>query len=241
MPEPQHIAPSFAREAAQHMQDDNIQRALELCMRGTKEYPRYATGYFILGRCYEALNRTVDALVEYNNALAILPDSATLLSFVQRAEETRQREFEKYAEEQKKRGGNAAPPLTLEEFLGEERVKIVALPTQPASHKQSEETALEHLAKKLKNVQRIKPNPDIEPSHVHTDDDGARVAFATATMADILVSKGQYAEAMKIFKELLTKNPDDEARLKGRIAEMEGLLANKRDKQGGTETTKASS
>ncbi|MEK7670595.1 MAG: tetratricopeptide repeat protein, partial [Bacteroidota bacterium] len=98
-----NISPSFARDAAEHLRDGNIQHAADLCLLGTKAFPNYSTGHFILGKCHEAFGRTADALAAYRQALSKLPDNPTLQTLVKNAEETQQKEFQKFVEEQEKR------------------------------------------------------------------------------------------------------------------------------------------
>jgi len=42
----------FARLADKYLQSDRVDEAIELCELGIKKHPTYATGHFILGKCY---------------------------------------------------------------------------------------------------------------------------------------------------------------------------------------------
>ncbi|MEO8167152.1 MAG: tetratricopeptide repeat protein, partial [bacterium] len=138
------VDPSFARAAAQHLLDGDIHNAVDLCTRGIAAFPQYATGYFVLGKCYESLGRTVESLVEYRRALQLLPDNPEVQSLVRHAEEKEQREFQKFAREQEKKLEGRKETVPVEEFLAKQ--------TPP------EESAIEYLAKRLKDVKRMQPN-----------------------------------------------------------------------------------
>ena len=46
--------PLFARLADLYLHRGMVHRALALCEEGCERFPSYATGYMILGKCYEA-------------------------------------------------------------------------------------------------------------------------------------------------------------------------------------------
>lgn len=80
------ISPSFAREALEHLQGGNPQAAVDLCLEGTAKFPWYATGKLMLGRSYEALGKSAEALLAYRDALALLPEETRLLDYLREAE-----------------------------------------------------------------------------------------------------------------------------------------------------------
>ena len=47
-------SPLFARLAEEYLRKGRPMRAQALCEEGCERFPRYATGFFVLGRCYEA-------------------------------------------------------------------------------------------------------------------------------------------------------------------------------------------
>ena len=69
---------SFAQLALLYLGQRKVQEAIDLCVRGLKAHPRYATGHLVLGKCYEEAGRNIEALLEYRKALRALPDSLLL-------------------------------------------------------------------------------------------------------------------------------------------------------------------
>lgn len=205
------IEPSFAREAARHLLDGDIQRAIELCTRGIAAFPHYATGYFVLGKCYEALGRTVESLVEYRRALNMLPDNPEVQLLVKHAEEKEQKEFQKFAKEQEKKLEGKKETVPVEEFLAKK-------PT-------SEESAIEYLAKRLQDVKRMQPNTSstFEPDRMQP---GSEQRFITVTMAEIYASQGVFNESIKAYQEILKQHPEEKERFEKRIRELEELRSN---------------
>ncbi len=210
------VDPSFARVAAQHLLDGDIHRAVDLCTRGIAAFPRYATGYFVLGKCYESLGRTVESLVEYRRALSILPDNSEVQLLVKHAEEKEQKEFQKFAKEQEKKLDGKKETVPVEQFLAK----------QPAA----EESAIEYLAKRLQDVKRMKPETSSasEPDAVEP---GNELRFVTVTMAEIYASQGAYREGIKAYREILDQRPEEKERYEKRIRELEELQTNQREKK----------
>ncbi len=89
---------AFARLAGLYLRQGNLEDALRLCVDGVRRFPRYGTGHLVLGKCYEALGRNVEAMLEYRKALRATPDNATIrqiLAAVEKKEEEAFRLFEK--------------------------------------------------------------------------------------------------------------------------------------------------
>ncbi len=205
------VDPSFARAAAQHLLDGDIHRAIDLCTRGIAAFPHYATGYFVLGKCYESLGRTVESLVEYRRALEILPDNPEVQLLVKHAEEKEQKEFQKFAKEQEKKLEGKKETVPVEKLLEK----------KPAA----EESAIEYLAKRLQDVKRMQPNMSSgsEPEPLQS---GTEQRFVTVTMAEIYASQGAYTESIKAYQEILKQRPEEKERCEKRIRELEELKAN---------------
>jgi len=223
--EPPAIKPSFAREAAEYARDGDIERAAELCARGTAAFPRYATGYFILGKCYETLGRTAESLVEYKRALNILPDNLEIQQLVRQAEEREQKQIKRLAKEQEKK-------------LEENRTTLI---NDVPAQNPGDQTEIEDLTKRLQNVTRLRPNP-APNSNMNSELTEKHQGFVTETMAEIYASQGTYAESIRAYLEILKRHPEKKERFEKRILELEQLRTNqhKEKKFEGPNNTKAS-
>ncbi len=61
----------FARLADTLLQEGNAKRAIEVCRKGLKYRPSYATGHLVLGKCYLALERVEEARQEFHKVLRL--------------------------------------------------------------------------------------------------------------------------------------------------------------------------
>jgi tetratricopeptide (TPR) repeat protein len=208
------ITPSFARDASAHLDNRNVQLALDLCLRGTKQFPSYATGHLVLGKCYVELGRTSEALAEFRLALGILPDNPEVRSLVKKAQEKEQKEFMAQVAEQEKRY--------------EVTAEVIEIPRQPEPPPKKEETAVDYLEKVARDLQsknRIKPNPPSAQEPQASKSEGSNVQFVTPTLAEIYARQGEYDEAINAYRELQTLHPGEKESFATRIVQLEELRA----------------
>ena len=67
--------PLFARLADEHLRRGRVLRAQALCEEGCERFPRYPTGFFVLGRCYEERGMWQQARSALDRGLQLEPDN----------------------------------------------------------------------------------------------------------------------------------------------------------------------
>jgi tetratricopeptide (TPR) repeat protein len=205
------ISARFARTAAEFLREGDMQRAIELCVEGSRTYPDYAMGHVMLGRCYEAFGRIQEALAEYRRALGTLPDNPTVIALVKRAEEKEQAEFQRFVAEQEKRfkeTPKSGPP--------EPSVEDAPAPTT--------DPTIEHLMKELERRRREKHRAVSTGTEAPPPPVDRNAAIVTPTTAEIFASQQLYDDALKIYRELAGVSP---GKYDARIRELERLAAEK--------------
>jgi tetratricopeptide (TPR) repeat protein len=63
----------FASKASRLMKDKKTKQALNLCEAGVRKFPFYASGHFVLGLCYEEVDKKEDAKHEFERTLVYDP------------------------------------------------------------------------------------------------------------------------------------------------------------------------
>jgi tetratricopeptide (TPR) repeat protein len=237
VPDTTNISPAFAREASQLLHEGYIQRATELCIAGTARFPTYATGFLILGKCYDIVGSAAESLAAYRRAHALLPDHPTLQDLVRQAEAKAQRAPAKIIEHEPVEATRIAPTPAqaparehdAQAHVAQPRENVLPavepvppLPSPPQESVQQTESTLDYLTRRLQNVKRIKPNPALQVETVRVETEHG-VKFVTPTMAEIFVTQGEYREAINAYKELIKQHPSEE-HYKRRVAEIEQLL-----------------
>jgi tetratricopeptide (TPR) repeat protein len=198
-------SPWFARNAEERLAAGDAAEAARICTEGLVRYPWYATGMLILGRCYEALGRTADAVVEFRKGLRIHPDGGVLRDALVRMEKREREEFNVFAEQQIEMLHGTARTLTFEQYISgksSEGESTVDFLRQQAARKEEEDNGARTVA---------------EPTST------ARIV--TETLAEIYASQGEYREAIGAYMVLLERRPNESVRFRKRIEELEILAA----------------
>jgi tetratricopeptide (TPR) repeat protein len=159
----------------------------------------------ILGRCYEALGRTADAVVEFRKGLRIHPDAGVLRDALARMEKREREEFDVFAEQQVEMMHGTAGTLTFEQYISgksSEGESTVDFLRQQATRKEEEDSQAPPVAESLP---------------------AARIV--TETLAEIYASQGEYREAISAYAVLLERRPGESVRFRKRIEELEVLAA----------------
>lgn len=78
------ISPRFVVQATALLAAGNIDSAVEACRAGIARYPWYATGYWVLGKCYEAQGNLAAAGEQYGEVAARLPGVPSVTNAVAR-------------------------------------------------------------------------------------------------------------------------------------------------------------
>lgn len=196
-------SPFFARVASAYLKQGKTMQALELCVQGLKMFPNYATGHLVLGQCYEALGRTIEAMLEYRRALKALPDNMMLQKLMRDIEEREKEAFKAFAEERARKLAERKDSLSVEEYLSEE-------PTE-------KESTVEFLLKRLQVARQAAPGSEQGPSTTAT------TTIVTPTLAEIYASQGEYEAAIDAYRKLAVQRPQEVERYEKRIAQLEQL------------------
>ncbi len=203
--------PWFARVAAGLLESHDVEGALRVCLAGTRMFPRYATGRLMLGKCFDALGRHVEAMLEYRRVNEVFPDNAVVTRLLHDAEEHERKGYAEFAEQRITQLHGRKNRLTFEEYVG--------TPSDPARY-----TSVERIIKQLEDApRRIQPPPAGEepPAPAVAEESSGR--FVTATLAEIYASQGEYHEAIEAYKKLAERRPGSAERYQKRLVELEEL------------------
>jgi len=188
----------FVQLADAYRQAGQMDDALEVALRGTWMHPGYAPGHVAVGRIY--LQRQV----------------------LGKAAESFQRAIE-------------ADPANCDAYKGMARLKREQGDLDAAASIVKKALQLFPEDNMLKQMQASLPavgNPDVisektvtAPSGQAASISGSRAMkpITTATIAEIYMEQGLYAQALQVYRELLVSTPDDVV-LKKKIADLEKLL-----------------
>ena len=192
------VDPDFARAASSLLASGDVQGALTLAQSGTETYPRYATGFYVLGRSLEASGNLLEAAVALRSACRLAPDASVLRDALARIESAQDPAYQE----------SAAPK-----------------PPEPVAETPRADD-LEKIAKELTEAPRgfpVEAAAVPEPPPVEEHDDPSAL-LASATLAEIYVKQGQLTEAVRTYRVLIDRDADGTAKYGERLEELENQL-----------------
>ena len=203
-------SPSFARLASYYLREGQHQKAVDICLEGLKHHPQYATAHLVLGKCYEAMGRVVEAMLEYRKALKAMPDSPEVQTLLKNVEQREQESFRAFSEERARKLKERREAVTFENYAAEGTT-------------QKESTA-EFLLRRLQDVKKTAPRTD--PDSLAGEEPQPQITpskIVTATLAEIYATQGEYKEAIEAYRKLVSQRPVETERYEKRIAQLEEL------------------
>jgi tetratricopeptide (TPR) repeat protein len=198
-----------------------LEEALEICARGVGAHPRYASGYVVQGKCLYDSGRVADALAAFERVLILDPKNLVALKYLgilyaERGESARASEYFEHI-------------LALDPDNREIRSRIedveLALPHVPHASVRAEADgdARTDVVDAVENdtsvdeIEEVAVLPDMEDDAFEGepitlgDERGMSDEIATMTLADIYASQGYTSRALKIYREVQKRQPDNAA------------------------------
>ena len=208
----------FARLADELLQQGDVGRATEVCKKGLKYRPSYATGHVVLGGCYLASNRVEEARQEFHKVLHLDANHLSALWHLGRIEkglgwtEASTAHFEQALEldpfnselELEVRGSGGQRFTEVEEEHEEDLDGIVSEASAGTSSLDAEpdpDAPIENLVREITQIENSGSTSqnvlEIEP-------------IITPTLAEIYAAQGLIRQAVDIFEQLCRRDPDNE-------------------------------
>ena len=206
--------PGFARIAAELLEAGDQAYAFKLCQEGTRRFPGYATGYLVLGKCYQAAGRRIEAILEYRRVHMMYPDNLWIQDLLAQAESAEEAEFRTYVENHPRsrlpRGqGTPVDSLSVDGPLGRSQKEA------------AEEDSVEFLMRRLDDVRRGSSEEDQPPPDDADRASGTGSQIVTPTLAEIYAAQGEFEEAARLYRTLIMQRPMDREKYEARIRELE--------------------
>lgn len=202
------VEPVFARQASTKLAAGDREGALALAQSGVELYPWYPTGLLVLSRCYEAAGHQLDALLAMRKVEAILPDAPLVMHALARLELSQAQSYEQ--------------SMTAEE---------------PAHHEQPEEPkavpepppetgpGIEELAQRLQTAGPIKPElPLPDKAEEAQAGNAPPPSIISPTVAEIFMQQGEYGEALRTYRKIVSQHPEEYAKYSARMEEIEAMI-----------------
>jgi tetratricopeptide (TPR) repeat protein len=204
-------SPWFARVASECLARGDAAKALALCTGGRREFPRYVTGQLVQARCYHALGRRAETILEYEQVLAVFPSNAVVRHLLDAAHVEEDLEFEAFAARRRPQLLRERDSVSLEEYEGAPGVPV-------------KESGVDFLLKQLQEVKKGARTGGTEEEKIAPREVGEGSGrIVTATLAEIYASQKEYREAIRAYRRLMEQRPAEAERFAQRVRELEDL------------------
>jgi tetratricopeptide (TPR) repeat protein len=213
--------PAFARIAAELLEKGDQARAIKICQEGMRRFPGYATGSLILGKCYQAAGRRIEAILEFRRVHTVFPDNRWVLELLAQVEREEEAEFRTYE-------ANHPPPLISYSPGGPDGVVSGGDVPEGAQPEQSgggpeQENSVQFLMRRLDDVRRTAPEVGQQSQGEDIPPNAGAAQIVTPTLAEIFAGQGEYEEAARLYRTLIAQRPGDRDRYAARLQELEEL------------------
>jgi tetratricopeptide (TPR) repeat protein len=190
----------FAPLADAYRKSGMLEEALEICKKGLRKHPRYPSGKVVLGKCYFDLGEVDEAQSSFEEVLGLDAQNLVALKYL---------------------GMIQAGRGDLDAARGHFK-RILALDPDNREITSMLEDLQVAEDTGMTPPRRSFKDGDFEGDPISLgDDDGASDELATTTLADIYAAQGYKDKAARIYKEVLQRQPTNEA-IKKKLSDMEG-------------------
>lgn len=186
-------SPLFVRTAYIEIEDNNVEKAIQILRAGLKIYPKYPTALFLLGKALAIMGLYDEAIENFQMASDLINSNDSLISYKSEVEKIKQ---QRTPFESKRR-------TTLIEEMPDEQKKENDHNYFQVNDKESDDDSKKEL-----------PDQKISIIAKHTseltdnfNDSVGNKLIISDTFANILIAQERYDEAVTVLKELISKNP----------------------------------
>ncbi len=215
-------SPLFVRQANTEINNNNLDRAIEILTDGIKLYPDYPTAYVLYFKALSLAGEYDKALPQIKIAGDLLHSRRTLEYYLKENENMEKRSSI-FASS---KGSTFIPSANY--FEKNEQPNLFMEEPELEIEKNFEETSiderLEELADEISGA-RLGEITDVDVSYDPVGDDSdSESKIVSETLAKIYAAQGEYKEAIRIFEKLIVKNPSKKEEYLQKIEELNSRL-----------------
>lgn len=196
-------SPLFLRMANTEIENNNVDKSIEILQDGIKNYPQYAAAHLLLGKANSLIGNYSIALKSIKTGSDLIHSQRTFDYYFKEIENIKKQRslFESNTKsafmiEEDEREENQ-PDLFIEKEEQDEYIEK-AIPV---------EDRLDQLARDIsfaKLPEALESSPSIE---YRAEDFSGTSMIVSETLAKIFVAQGELKEAIEVYKKLIKKNP----------------------------------
>ncbi len=220
-------SPLFIRKAEAEMENNHIERAIEILNAGLKIYPDYTAAHLLLGKAWALKGHFDEALKFIKSGCANLHSPRTYEYYLTLIE-TAKKERSLFDSSKRTSFFDAVvmpepiqktAPNEIKFGVGEETIEEPGK-TPPINIDDN----LGEIAKKISAVRIKEPNDNYNYNTSVSESLGDSSMIVSETLAKIYVTQGELNEAIIIYRKLIQKNPSKREYYQQKISEIQSKI-----------------
>jgi tetratricopeptide (TPR) repeat protein len=221
-------SPLFIRKAEVEIENNHIERAIEILNAGLKLYPDYIAAHLLLGKAWALTGHFDAALKSIKAGCANLHSSRTYEYYLNEIETAKKQKSLFDFSKRTSFFDNIETPVQPDKFVPKEfKPGIIEETKEEPSDKITPinvDDHLEEIAKKISTVRMKEPKDDYKFEPPIKEGLGESSMIVSETLAKIYVTQGELNEALTIYRKLVQKNPAKREYYQQKISEIQSKI-----------------
>lgn len=210
--------PLLVRVANFEIENNNVDKAVEILQNGIEQYPDYPTLYFVMGKACTILGKYQEAKKNFETGSNLINSKRTYDYYFNELENIR-KQRSLFELSKKNRFLSVSDKSTeLEDMDIAEQNRNENLTSEI-----TDSDNLENLARKIAGA-KLLDIPDDKPEYKKENNISEKSMIISETLAKIYAAQGEYDEAVKVYEKLKLNNPSSEEYYSQKINELRTKL-----------------
>jgi len=210
-----HQSPLFVRLAGIEIEKNNLDNALKILTEGLRYYPEYSIVYFLIGKILTLKGKYSQALEFIKKGSELIHSNKTFDFYLKEIETIKkQRSF-----------FNISRWLDFaKENKDESKKTTINKSENSSSSDESMEDTLTKLTQEIEGATQSLKEAKNKLEEARSKSEIGNDLIATETLAQIYANQNELQAAIKVYKQLIQKNPDKANYFNSKIDELKSLL-----------------
>jgi tetratricopeptide (TPR) repeat protein len=221
-------SPLFIRKAQAEMENNHVERAIEILNAGLKIYPDYAAAHLLLGKAWAVTGHFNEALKYIKSGCANLHSPRTYDYYLKQID-TAKKERSLFDSSRRTSYFDAlvTPEQPVKPLPNEIKIGITEETIEELLDNEPPFNVDDHLAeiaRKISSAKMKEPTDDFKYDPPIKDSLGDSSMIVSETLAKIYVTQGEYSEALAIYRKLIQKSPSKREYYQKKISEIQSKI-----------------
>ncbi len=196
-------SPLFVHAANTEIENNNLEKAIEILQTGIQNFPKYSAAYFLLAKSFALVGNYSQAMNEIKTGYDLTHSQKSYDYYFKEIENIRKQRSFFESNSRNSFFNNKSETEVIQENLFEDQEQNDSL----VSENESIDNRLEQIAKEISTARIKQPLSPKDQEEPEIDNFQEEFMIVSETLAKIYVAQGELKEAIDVYKKLIKKNP----------------------------------